>query len=71
MSQALPVSGEEYFDEVSHQGKTIKVGDWVIVPDAGQKIEVEVSGILKKQGHYWVGYQQNQRFCPWPLVRLK
>ncbi|MFQ5614253.1 MAG: hypothetical protein ACE5H9_19190 [Anaerolineae bacterium] len=69
MSEPLPLAGEEYLEQVEYQGKTIRVGDAVIVPEAGQQRRVEVSSILKKQGHYWVGYDDNRRFCPWPLVR--
>jgi len=61
--------GEEHFDEVSHQGKTIKVGDKVIVRQAGEEKVVEVTSIAKKQGHFWVGYNTNQHFYPWPLIR--
>lgn len=71
MSDHLPLANEEYFDEVSYQGKTIKIGDKVIVIQAGQQREVEVSSILKKQNHYWVGYEDNSQFCPWPLVKLE
>jgi hypothetical protein len=71
MHQQLPITkSEEALDEVSYQGKTIKVGDTVLVHHAGQQQEVEVSSILKKNGHYWVGYQADSRFCPWPLVQL-
>ena len=70
MTHSLSIAQEEYFDEVSHQGKTIKVGDKVIVWQAGEEKIVEVTSIVKKQGHYWVGYEANQQFYPWPLIRL-
>ena len=72
MHQPLPMAdATEFFDQVTHQGKTVKVGDQVMVSQAGQSIEVEVSTISKKQNHYWVGYDENRQFCPWPLVRVK
>jgi hypothetical protein len=72
MNHSLPLSEPEaFFPEVSHQGKTIKVGDTVLVHHAGQRQTVIVSGILKKQNHYWVAYNENKHFCPWPLVSLK
>ena len=72
MHQPLPMAdATEFFDQVTHQGKTVKVGDRVMVSQAGQSIEVEVSTISKKQNHYWVGYDDNRQFCPWPLVRVK
>ena len=72
MSHPLPLAQlEQYFSEVSHQGKTIKVGDTVVVHHAGQRQPVTVSGILLKSNHYWIGYHNNQFFCPWPLVNLK
>jgi len=70
MSISLPMADQENFDEVSHQGKRLKVGDRVIVPQAGEERVVEVSSLSKKQGHYWVGYDDDTHFCPWPLVRL-
>ena len=70
MSVQLPIMGEEQFDEVTHQSKTIKVGDRVIVREAGEEKVVEVTSLVKKQGHYWVGYEANRQFYPWPLVRL-
>jgi hypothetical protein len=66
----LPLAQEEFFDQVTYQGKTIKVGDKVIVRQAGEEKTVEVTSLVKKQGHYWVGYEANQHFYPWPLVRL-
>ena len=71
MSYNLPMAEEEYFDEVEHQGKVIKKGDTVMVSQAGKDIAVKVSSIIRKQGHYWVGYNNNAHYCPWPLVRLK
>lgn len=72
MTHSLPViEPEESFAEVTHQGKTLKVGDLVFVQQTGAKIEVEISSILKRSGHYWVGYNNNQSYCPWPLVQLK
>ncbi len=71
MSYSLPMAEEEYFDKVEHQGKVIKTGDTVIVSQAGKEKAVEVSSIIRKQGHYWVGYNNNAPYCPWPLVRLK
>ncbi len=65
----LPIVDEENFDEVTYQGKVIKVTDTVIVPQAGEKRKVMVSSISKKAGHYWVGYDDNTRACPWPLVQ--
>jgi len=62
--------GPEYFKEVNHQGKTLRVGDEVIVNQAGQVRTVVVSSITRKQGHFWVGYDEDARVCPWPLVRL-
>ena len=70
MSISLPMADQENFDEVNHQGKHIKVGDKVVVQQAGEETVVEVSSISKKQGHYWVGYDDDNHFCPWPLVRL-
>ncbi len=70
MSQPLPMAQKEYFEEVTHQGKTIKVGDKVLVNHAGQKQMVEVSSIFKKQQHYWVAYNHNQHVCPWPLAQV-
>lgn len=69
MADLLPLAQEESFDEVTHQGKTIKVGDKVVVREAGAEKVVEVTSLIKKQGHYWVGYETNQHFYPWPLVR--
>jgi hypothetical protein len=67
----LPMaSDEEFFEEVTHQGKTIKVGDQVIIQAAGESHTVEVTRLVKRQGHYWVGYDSDQ-FYPWPLVKLK
>ena len=71
MNEQIPLANEEFFDEVSYQGKTIKVGDSVMVQRAGQSLEVEVSSIKKMQNHFWVGYDTNKHFCPWPLVRLR
>lgn len=70
MSHQIPLNEKAFFNEVSHQGKTIKVGDQVIVPQAGQSRVVEVRSISLTQGHYWIGYDANQ-VCPWPLVRLQ
>lgn len=70
MPDLLPLSQEEFFDQVTHQGKTIKIGDKVIVRKAGEEKIVEVTSLVKKQGHYWVGYEANQQFYPWPLVRM-
>jgi hypothetical protein len=70
MTDSLSLAQEEYFDKVTYQGKTIKVGDRVIVRQAGEEKVVEVTSIIKKQGHFWVGYEANQQFFPWPLVRL-
>jgi hypothetical protein len=68
----LPLANdEEFFQEVTHQGKTIKVGDQVIVVVAGETRLVEVTSLVKRQGHYWVGYDADQHYYPWPLVRLK
>ena len=67
----LPMaSDEEFFETVTHQGKTIKVGDQVVIQAAGDSRTVEVTSLVKRQGHYWVGYEGKQ-FYPWPLVRLK
>lgn len=72
MSLNLPLSeAEQSLSEATHQGKTIKVGDTVVVHHAGERQVVTVSGILKKSNHFWVGYHDNQHFCPWPLVNLK
>jgi hypothetical protein len=71
MSELLPLSEDGFFDEVTHQGKTIKVGDEVVVNHAGRQQVVTVSSISRKQDHYWVGYLDDQHFCPWPLVQLK
>ena len=68
MTTPLPMA-DENFEEVEHQGKHIKVGDQVIIQQAGQERVVEVSAITLRQGHYWVGYEANSKFCPWPLVR--
>ena len=70
MSQAQPLADDGFFDEVSHQGKRIKVGDKVMVNHAGERRVVGVSTIFRKQGHYWVGYDNDQHRCPWPLVQL-
>ena len=69
MTNPLPLLQDEYFETVSHQGKTLAVGDKVIVNHAGQLKEVTVSSIYKKQGHYWIGYDDNRHNCPWPLVQ--
>jgi hypothetical protein len=69
MSVQLPTMEEEHFDEVTHQGKTLKVGDKIIVREVGEERIVEVTSIVKKQGHFWVGYEANQHFYPWPLVQ--
>ncbi len=67
----LPMaSDEEFFQEVSHQGKTIRVGDRAIIQAGGETRTVEVTSLVKRQGHYWIGYGEGQ-FYPWPLVRLK
>ena len=66
---SLPIIDDEQFDEVNHQGKRLKVGDTVMVPQAGQQLVVTISSLVKRQGHYWVGYQDNQHFCPWPLTQ--
>ena len=71
MNLNLPMAVDAYLHEVNHQGKIIRVGDIVIVQQAGETKMVEVSSIVKKQDHYWVGYDDNAQFCPWPLVRLK
>lgn len=70
MNDQIPLVNEQFFDEISYQGKTIKVGDRVIVQQAGQSIKVEVCSIIKKHNHYWVGYDDNKYKCPWPLVGL-
>ncbi|MEM7348126.1 MAG: hypothetical protein AAF485_28170 [Chloroflexota bacterium] len=67
----LPVLNEEYFETVTYGGKTISVGDEVIVPHLGKMQLVEVTSLVKKQDHYWVGYDANQKLVPWPLVKLK
>ena len=59
MSISLPLADPENFDEVNHQGKRIKVGDRVVVHQAGEERVVEVSSISKKWGHYWVGYDDD------------
>lgn len=66
---SLPLFNDEHFDEVTHQGKQLKVGQPVLVPQAGQTQRVIVTSLVKRQGHYWVGYHDNQKFCPWPLAR--
>ena len=72
MTHSLPViNPEESFSEVTHQSKTLKVGDTVLVQQAGVNQQVIISGILKRSGHYWVGYENNKHYCPWPLVQLK
>ena len=70
MSIELPLVEDGHFDKVEYQGKIINVGDSVIIQQAGQEKVVVVSGIKRQQGHYWVGYDENNHFCPWPLVRL-
>lgn len=71
MSHRLPMADDvEYFETVTHQGKTIKVGETVFVSKAGRQVQVEVSSIVKKQNHYWVGYDENSGLCPWPLVKV-
>ena len=69
MTNAFPLFEDEFFDKVSRQGKTIAVGDKVVVNHAGQRREAVVTSISRKQGHYWVGYDENQHVCPWPLVQ--
>ena len=72
MEHPLPLADNvEYFEEVTYQGKTIKVGDTVIVSQTGQQKAVVVNRITKKQNHYWVGYDGDKGICPWPLVRVK
>jgi len=72
MTIKLPMAKEEeMFEQVDHQGKTIKIGDSVLVLQAGQQQEVVVSSLVKKQNHYWVGYNNDKQYCPWPLVRRK
>ena len=72
MTHSLPIiEPEESFAKVTHQGKTLNVGDTVFVQHSGTKKEVQISSILKRSGHYWVGYENNQHYCPWPLVQLK
>ncbi|MDX1524099.1 MAG: hypothetical protein R3264_20890 [Anaerolineae bacterium] len=66
----LPIIDDESFDEVNYQGKAIQVGQAVVIQEAGRQKTVTVTSLVKRQGHYWVGYDQDQRFCPWPLVRL-
>ena len=61
---------DQPFTEVTHQGKQIKIGDEVIVHNAGERHTVTVSSITKRSNHYWVGYANNQHFCPWPLVQI-
>ena len=70
MIQLEQTTDPEHFEEVNHQGKTLKVGDEVIVNQAGQVRTVVVSSISRKQGHYWVAYDNDARLCPWSLVRL-
>ncbi|MCB0213173.1 MAG: hypothetical protein KDJ52_27775 [Anaerolineae bacterium] len=71
MHNQLPMANNaEYFQEVTHQGKTIKVGDTVLVSQTGQQKKVVVSRIVKKQNHYWVSYDGDKGICPWPLVRV-
>ena len=70
MTIKLPMATEEHFTDVEHQGKQIKVGDIVLVREAGTQKSVAVSSIVKKQDHYWVGYNDNARYCPWPLVQV-
>ncbi len=65
-----PSTEPEQFDQVNHQGKTIQVGDRVLISRAGQQQEVTVSSIIKKQGHFWVGYDADTHFCPWPIVQM-
>jgi len=72
MTHSLPIiEPEESFTEVTHQGKTLNVGDTAFVQQAGTRKEVQISSILKRSGHYWVGYESNKHYCPWPLVQLK
>jgi len=72
MTHSLPViEPEESFAEVTYKGKTLKVGNPVFVQHSGTRKEVEISSILKRSGHYWVGYESNKHYCPWPLVQLK
>ena len=61
--------GPQQFEEVSHQGKTIRLGDTVLVNHKGQSKEVVVSSLTERQGHYWVGYDEDTHSCPWPLAR--
>jgi hypothetical protein len=68
----LQPSGEtESFERVTHQGKTITVGDEVQVNQAGQQRVVIVSSITRQAGHYWVGYDEDAQVCPWPLVKSR
>jgi hypothetical protein len=65
----IPLSApEQTLTDVTHQGKTIRVGDKVIVHHSGDRRTVTVDSIVKRDNHYWVGYNNGQHFCPWPLV---
>ena len=61
---------EQFFETATHQNKTIMVGDQVIVHHNGDRRTVTVSSILKRKNHFWVGYDKNQHYCPWPLVQI-
>ena len=71
MNDLLPMAEEASFNEISHQGKTIRVGDEIIIREAGETRTATVSSIVQRQGHYWVGYDDNAKFYPWPLVQKK
>jgi hypothetical protein len=67
----IPLSEpEQTFAAITHQGKAVKVGDQVVVHHAGTRITVTVDSIIKRDNHFWVGYDNNQHFCPWPMVSV-
>ena len=66
----IPLGAQEQsFETVTYQNKTITVGDRVTVHHSGDRRTVAVTGIVKRENHLWVGYDNNRHFCPWPLVQ--
>lgn len=66
----IPLEAPELtFETATHQNKTITVGDQVTVHHSGDRRIVMVSSIVKRENHFWVGYDKNRHYCPWTLVQ--
>jgi hypothetical protein len=61
---------EQFFETATHQNKTITVGDKVTVHHSGERRTVTVSSIVKRDNHFWVGFDRDRYYCPWPLVQM-